>query len=142
MLTFTKQQIKEIADQLDCGFRAFYHKQNGELIFVPNTEKHYDMDTEAWQEELDKLEENFLDYKQIEAMESSDSFTVMEDFAEQMNDTTLQEKLFNALNRKHPFREFKFVIDNSGEYRNAWFDFKNKQYFEWVENQLVTHNNL
>jgi hypothetical protein len=54
----------------------------------------------------------------------------------------LQEKLFNALNRKHPFREFKFVIDNSGEYRNAWFDFKNKQYFEWVENQLVTHNNL
>jgi Uncharacterised protein family (UPF0158) len=142
MLTFTKQQIKEIADQLDSGFRAFYHKQNGELIFVPNTEKHYDMDTEAWQEELDKLEENFLDYKQIEAMESSDSFTLMEDFANQVNDTTLQEKLFNALNRKHPFREFKFVIDNSSEYRNAWFDFKNKQYFEWVENQLVTHNNL
>jgi Uncharacterised protein family (UPF0158) len=136
MLTFTKEQIKEIADQLDCGFRAFYHKQNGELIFVPNTEKHYDMDTEAWQDELDKLEENFSDYKQIVAMESNDSFSVMEDFAEQVNDSALQEKLFNELNRKHPFREFKFVIDNSGEYRNAWFDFKNRRYLEWVEDQL------
>jgi hypothetical protein len=77
------------------------------------------MDTEAWQEELDKLEENFLDYKQIEAMESNDSFSVMENFANQVNDARLQEKIFNALNRKHPFREFKFVIDNSGECRNT-----------------------
>jgi Uncharacterised protein family (UPF0158) len=140
MLTFTKEQIKEIAEQLDCGFRAFYHKQNGELIFVPNTEKNFSMDTEAWEEELDKLDENYLDYKEVHAMESNDSFTVMEDFANQVNDTTLEEKLFNALNRKHPFREFKFVIDNSGEYRNAWFDFKNKRYFEWVENQISLHS--
>jgi Uncharacterised protein family (UPF0158) len=140
MLTFTKEQIKEIAEELDCGFKAFYHKQTGELIFVPNTEKNYDMDTEAWEEELDKLDENYLDYKEVEAMESNDSFAVMEDFAEQLNDTKLQQELFNALNRKHPFREFKFVIDNSGEYRNAWFDFKNKQYFEWVENQISLHN--
>jgi hypothetical protein len=109
---------------------------------VPNTERHYDMDTDAWQEELDKLDENFTDYKEFHAVESSDSFTVMEDFANQVNDTKLQEKLFNALNRKQPFREFKFVIDNSGEYRNAWFDFKNKQYFEWVENQISLHSNL
>jgi Uncharacterised protein family (UPF0158) len=142
MLTFTKQQIKEIADQLDCGFRAFYHKQSGELIFVPNTEKHPNMDTEAWEDELDKLDENYLDYKQIEAMESSDSFNLMEDFAEEMSDARLQGKLFTALNRKHPFREFKFVIDNSGEYRNAWFEFKNKRYFEWVENQINLHKNL
>jgi hypothetical protein len=142
MLTFTKQQIKEIADQLDCGFRAFYHKQNAELIFVPNTEKHPNMDTEAWEDDLDKLDENYLDNKEIEGMDSSDSFSVMQDFAEQINDSRLQEKLFNALNRKHSFREFKFVIDNAGEYRNAWFDFKNKQYFEWVENQINLHKNL
>jgi Uncharacterised protein family (UPF0158) len=100
------------------------------------------MDTDAWQDELDKLDENYLDYKGIEAMESNDSFSVMEDFANQVNDATMQEKLFNALNRKHPFREFKFVIDNSGEYRNVWFNFKNKRYFEWVENQISLHSNL
>jgi Uncharacterised protein family (UPF0158) len=140
MLTFTKEQIKEIAEQLDCGFRAFYHKQNGELIFVPNTEKYFDMDTDAWQDELDKLDENYLNYKQIEAMESNDSFSVMEDFANQVKDRKLQEKLFNALNRKHPFREFKFVIDNSGEHRNEWFAFKNYRYIEWVENLINLYN--
>ncbi len=142
MPTFTKEQIKEIADQLDCGFRAFYHKQNGELIFVPNTEKNFSMDTEAWEEELDKLDENYLDYKEVHAMESNDSFTVMEDFAEQVNNKKLQEDLFNALNRKHPFREFKFLIDNSGVNRNSWFDFKNKRYYDWVENQLSLHENI
>ena len=49
MLTFTKEQIKEITDQLDTGFRAFYHKVSGELIFVPDTDKYYGMETEAWQ---------------------------------------------------------------------------------------------
>jgi hypothetical protein len=141
MLSFTKEQIKEIAEQLDCGFRAFYHKQNGDLVFVPNTEKHYDIDKTAWKEEFAKLRKKTA-FQEIQAMESNDSFSVMEDFANQINDSRLQEKLFNALNKKHPFREFKFVIDNSGEYRKAWFDFKNKQYFEWVENQINLFNVL
>ncbi len=141
MLTFTKEQIKEIAEQLDCGFRAFYHKQNGELIFVPNMEKHYDMDKTAWKEEFTKLRKKSA-FQEIEAMESNDSFSVMEDFATQVNGIKLQEELFNALNRKHPFREFKFVIDNAGEYRNTWFNFKNKTYQEWVQNQIDLQNSL
>jgi len=40
--------------------------------------------------------------------------------------------LINALNRKKPFREFKFEIDNSNMYRQQWFDFKNAQLKEWV----------
>jgi Uncharacterised protein family (UPF0158) len=104
-------------------------------------DKHYDIDKTAWKEEFAKLRKKTA-FQEIVAMESRDSFSVMEDFANQVNDARLQEKLFNALNRKHPFREFKFVIDNSGEYRNAWFDFKNKRYFEWVENQLQAHSNL
>ncbi len=103
MPTFTKEQIKEIADQLDCGFRAFYHKQNGELVFVPNMDKHYDIDKTARKEEFAKLRKKTA-FQEIKAMESRDSFIVMEDFAEQVNDISLQQKLFNALNRKHPFR--------------------------------------
>lgn len=38
MPTFTKEQLKEISEQLDSGFRAFYHKQTGDLIFVPDTD--------------------------------------------------------------------------------------------------------
>ncbi len=141
MPTFTKEQIKEIADQLDCGFKAYYHKQSGELVFVPDTDKFYDMDKTAWKEEFAKLRKKTA-FQEIDAMESRDSFLVMEDFAAQVGDISLQQKLFNALNRRHPFREFKFEIDNAGEYRNAWFDFKNRRYLEWVENQISLHKSI
>jgi hypothetical protein len=142
MLSFSNQQIKEISEQLDCGFRAFYHKQTGELMFVPNTDRYFDMDASAWKEELDKLEENFLDYQEIYSMEASDSFKVMADFTEQMTDAGLQEKLINALNKKGPFRHFKFIIDNSGEHRQRWFDFKNERYIRWTEDQLKIQNQI
>jgi len=38
-----------------------------------------------------------------------------QDFAEQLQG---DDKL------KHPFRHFKFIIDNSGQYRQQWFEFK------------------
>ena len=142
MLTFTTDQIKEISEQLDCGFRAFYHKQTGELIFVPDCDRHFDMDTSAWKDELNKLDKNFEDLLEVYAMEPSDSFKVMADFTEQLTDGKLQEKLINALNRKGPFRHFKFVIDNAGEHRQLWFDFKNKRYIEWTEDQLNRQNQL
>ena len=40
------------------------------------------------------------------------------------------------LSKKKPFREFKFVIDNSGAYRQEWFDFKNRKLEEFVRNRL------
>lgn len=140
MLTFTKEQIKEIADQLDCGFKVFYHKETGELMVLPDTDRDFGMDTEDWQEDLDKLEENFMDYQEIHAMESRDSFRVMADFAEQLADEKLQSKLIHALNNKKLFSGFKFVIDNEDEQRQSWFDFKNRRYMEWTEEQLNLYN--
>ena len=142
MPTFTKEQIKEISEQLDCGFRAFYHKQTGDLIFVPNTDEYFDTDTNAWQDDLDKLDKNFFEYQEIEAMESSDSFRVMADFAEQLTDTNLKDKLITALSRKKPFSNFKFLIDNAGEQRQSWFDLKNKRYMDWVEEQIEIQNDI
>jgi Uncharacterised protein family (UPF0158) len=135
MLNFTQEQIKEIAEYLDTGFRAFYHKKTGELIFVPDMNKNIGMDEEAWEEELEKSEENFMDYQEMDAMQSSDSFKVMEDFAEQISDVKLKKQLINALEKRKPFREFKFVVDDSLERQN-WFAFKEKCYMEWVEKQL------
>ena len=31
MIKLTDQQIKEIAENLDCGMRCFYNKQSGEI---------------------------------------------------------------------------------------------------------------
>lgn len=41
----------------------------------------------------------------------------MADFAENVDDTRLKDKLTNALNRPKPFQNFKWQIDNSGEFR-------------------------
>jgi len=133
MMSLTKEQIMEIAEQLDCGFRCFWNRLNGELLFFPDSLKHPDIDLDAWSCEMEKFDNNFDEYLEIENLESSDSFSIMADFADSLPDSLrLKSRLINALNKKKPFREFKFEIDNSGEYRQMWFDFKNSKLQEWV----------
>ncbi len=94
-----------------------------------------------WEEEeeqaQDEIDANREQYIEIDAMGSSDSYRVMVDFAEQVGNPRLQEKLFRALDKRGPFREFKYEIDNSGDYRDEWFAFKNKRYVDWVSLQLA-----
>jgi hypothetical protein len=132
----TTETIKEIAEQLDCGFRAFVHKTTGKLLFVPN-ESEFQIDSEGWDEELELLANNFTDYYEIEKWTSGEAFEVMVGFTEQSTNKQLQGRLISALNMKKPFREFKFVIENSGDFRQQWFDFKNKWQYDFVERQLA-----
>ena len=64
------------------------------------------------------------------------------DFAESIDNTRLQDRLINALNKSKPFQNFKRQIDNSGEYRQFWFDFKKKRYIEWVKEQSDDYNRV
>jgi hypothetical protein len=71
-------------------------------------------------------------------MNSEDSKRLREEFARQITDEfELQAELLDALTRKKPFQEFKYVIDCSGPFRQDWFDFKNQKMIKWVEDQLV-----
>ena len=142
MPSFTTEQIREISEQLDSGFLAFYHKVSGELIFLPDTDRYMDMETDAWQEDIEKLKKKRSQYQQVEAMHTKDSFNVMVDFAEQVSDANLKSELLDALDRKKPFRHFKYVIDNSPGFRQSWFDFKNNSYIEWTKDQLKIHEEL
>jgi hypothetical protein len=133
MPTLTEQQIKEIADQIQIGNRSFWHKKTNELLFVPDFLDNPYFDTDLFDEELENLENNFLDYVEIEKPNSSDSFEFMVNFTEQLDDNEkLKNQLIKSLNKKKPFREFKFVIDNSGAYRQQWFDYKEEQLRKWV----------
>jgi hypothetical protein len=61
----------------------------------------------------------------------------MVDFAEQLKDgNRLKDRLFDALNRSKPFSQFKLAIDNSGEFRQKWFDFKQTKLENWVTEKL------
>jgi hypothetical protein len=132
----TDKDLKEIAEQLSCGLRAFVHKESEKMLFVPNTEDFFDIDEDAWEEELEELETNAISYYEIEKWRSWEAYNMMDDFAKQLtDDKRLQNRLFDALNKRKPFREFKFVIENSDDYRDQWFEFKNKWEFEYVKIQ-------
>ena len=128
---------KEITEQLDCGFRAFIHKITGQLLFVPDENSLTDIDLDPWDEELQQLEINFTEYYEIDKWTSRDMFEVMSDFAEKITESRLQSRLFDALSKNKPFKNFKFVIDNSGDFRQNWFDFKDKWQQDFVTRQLI-----
>jgi len=141
-MKLTEEQIKDIAENLGLGMRCFYHLKNGEIETTPDflNAEWFGHDTEPWQETLDKLDENWGDYFEFEKMTSNESFEVMADFAEIVDNQRLQHRLFNALNKSKPFRNFKWEIDNSGKYRQKWFDYKNQRLIEFVKHQIEQHN--
>ena len=141
MIKLTKQQIKEIASELDCGMRCFIDKETGTIKTVLNFESWQGGDRESWEDVLSDLEGNWDKYIEVDGMESRDSFELMADFAESVDSIELRNSLINALNKRHPFKNFKWVVDNSGQYRQKWFDFKDQRLIEWVEDQL-DHLNL
>ena len=143
MLKLTKEQIYDLAQELDIGNRCFIHKKTGEFMFLPDFEESGYDGEEFFEEEIEKLENNFTDYIEIDRPRSHDSFQFMADFTEQLQDRNpLKNRLINALNKRKPFREFKFLIDNSGAYRQAWFDFKNAQLCQWVMDKFEEKTRL
>jgi hypothetical protein len=143
MAHLNKSQIKEIAENLDCGLNCYWNKKTSEILFLPEELGYYldndsddtDIGDEWQQEDFDKIKNNLEDIVVIEKPNSNYSFEIMKAFAEQLpNKLEFKLQLFQALNRNKPFREFKFIIDNSN-YREEWFAFKTLKLQEWIENK-------
>lgn len=139
MKAATPSQIKEIAEQLDCGFCCYYHKISGEIVSIPDFEDRMDDIEEFYGEDLAKIKKDKRNFIIINKPSSRESFEIMEDFIEEVKETKLRNELINALNKKKPFSHFKFLIENS-DHRLQWFDFKAKQLQQYVLQQ--TSNEL
>jgi hypothetical protein len=140
MITLNDNQIREIADNLDAGMNCYYNLKSGEIKAIIDIDSWIGADEESWEEDIREVEENYDDYIAFDRMNSNESFELMADFAESIDCLTLKVKLINALNKSKPFRNFKWVIDYSGEYRERWFDFKRNRYIEYVKEQIEGHN--
>jgi len=137
MIALTSEQIKEIAETIDCGFVCHWNIKNNRLIFIPSNDEFEYNDSGAWDEDIKELELNSNEYREIEQPDSRESFRFMEDFTNELPDNTrIKVTLIEALNKRKPFREFKYAIDNSGEYRQLWFDFKNQKMIEYVKDNV------
>lgn len=135
-MKISDKTIEEIADNLDCGMKCYLHKRTGDLKTIINEDNWVGADIEAWEEDIEELDANWTDYIEFEGMDSHESFKIMSDFAENIDNAKLQDRLINALNKSKPFRNFKWEIDNSGDYRQEWFAFKKLQYIEHVKRQI------
>ena len=142
MIILSTTQIKEIADQLDCGLKCFYNRKTNEIKEILDFDNNPGADEEVWQDLLDEIEEHFEDYFVFEQMSSNESFQVMVAFVNEVEDETFRKRLVWALNRSHPFRNFKDEIDYNGEYRERWFKFKEDKYIDYVKKKILEYNQI
>jgi hypothetical protein len=98
-------------------------------------------DTETGQillagEGVDDMPEDLEDnprYRPIEPISSHESFRIMEDFVERIENEEIAERLTEALRRRKPFRRFKDALLDFPDLRERWFEFEHKAHARYVE---------
>ncbi|KAA1239374.1 UPF0158 family protein [Aquimarina sp. RZ0] len=129
--------VKEIAQELDCGFDCYYNLKTDEIIAIPSFSQFSDEEDfkEAFRDSLEEVEKHKKDFIKLEVLESFESFKIMELFVQQLTDQNLKLELQSILTNKKPFQKFKYKIDHS-DFRQNWFDFKHRELEKRVENEL------
>ena len=134
-----KKAVAEMADSLLTGLVCFFNPETLEIEFIPKDlaydPEEYEMVTGETLESAGLKHEDWPKCIDIEAMESSEAYLMMENFTDEIGDDDLRNQLLNALDRRKPFANFKHIVENS-TYRQQWFDFRQKSYEESVWNTI------
>jgi len=133
-MEISKEILNDIANSLQSGFKCFIHRKTNEVVSYMDPDQFPDMDYDVWKDDIKKAKNK--KFVEIEQMESTDSFRIMAEFVEAIDENPTKIRLQTALEGHRPFANFKLQIDNSGEYRQFWFAYKQQKYIEWVANQL------
>ena len=131
-----KEDINTIAQNLDCGFRCYIHKDTKAMKFIPDLDQHPDMELDAWKKDISEIQKNLKAFVEIIGMDSRETYQLMIRFIETVDHDETKIKLEQAISGAKPFRNFKFQVDNSGVYREKWFKFKEENLMDWIEDQL------
>ena len=128
--------LNDIADSMEAGFKCFLHRDTHEVVSYLDPDQYLETNLKDWKEEIDKVRKNKRKFIEIESMTSSDNFKVMQQFAYSVEDNRTKIRFVTALEGRHPFANFKHQVDNSGEYREQWFDFRRQRNIDWIKQQL------
>jgi hypothetical protein len=132
-MKINKEQIKDIARQLENGYNVYLNKDTGEYRALPDVDE-FSEANEFRTDELRKITNHWENYTIITRMESWEIFEMMEEFMADVDDE-LHEKLLNALYRPQPLANFQNTVEKS-EFRDQWYAFKDEKYISYVEDQL------
>ena len=139
-MNLTRNQIENIAEELESGMKVYLNIETMEIKTILDWDDNYLSSEDEWDDDLKEIENNFDKYIMFEKMDSRESFRVMENFVDLVEDTELKNKLDLGLSLSKPFRNFKDIIDSESEYREKWFQFKKQKYIEYVIEQIDFHN--
>ncbi|MCC8115142.1 MAG: hypothetical protein LIP03_14355 [Bacteroidales bacterium] len=137
--------VREIAGELSAGqyVDQYLNLETGEIEVLPCPYGFCD----DWDEEIvNEAEDKIYSWDNMikfEALPSYETFQIMEDFVlyELPAGSQLQQRLEEALRRKHPFSNFNAIIHNCSA-RQAWFDYRQKAFERRVVKILLAHECL
>lgn len=127
--TIGYQQLKEIAESLDCGLICYYHMPTGNIEAWPEGDEG---ENEYLDEAMATIDENYSEYLRIPPPEPQEAFEMMEDFIATLPLKTVQEHLYQAIRRHKPFQEFKAALLDYPDIREQWFQYKLQQLMKYA----------
>ena len=131
-LNLTDKEIKECAQAHEIGNDVFINLRTKEIIELPNILNGPMIEfNEYHTDDIEKIESNWHDIIKLESPNSNESFEIMSEFVNNLQESQLKENLANALNRNKPFKQFNNIIHNC-EQREKWFEYKSKKLKERV----------
>ena len=129
-----KVKLSEVIDALDFTNDEieYYYNPDTEEIFMSNIGDFEDLT----EDELDELFEKSI---MLPTRYDINEYEMMEDFAETINDTRLQNQLYISLNGSGTFRRFKDTCSNF-DIINDWYKFRDERYKEIAINWCKENN--
>lgn len=129
-----RAKLSEVIDALEFTndeIEYYYNLDNGE-IFMSNIGEFENLN----EDELDELFEKSI---MLPTRYDINEYEMMEDFAETIKDTRLQNKLYISLNGNGAFRRFKDTCINY-DIIDDWYKFRDEKYKEVAINWCKDNN--
>jgi hypothetical protein len=122
------------------NFVVYIHKDTGEIISLPDPMHFMDFEEDLWEPEYSNVQNNPDDYHAVEQWTTGEAFERMARFADQVRDAGLKKRLLNALDQKKPFQRFRSIVDDAGDYRQEWFQFRDMAQQAYVQQAIEDLN--
>lgn len=131
------EKIRDMAEAIGSGEKVWFHRTTQTFLSHPDPAHH------SFSSELDYLveetmDEVFLDfdnYIEIPAPNPTESYRIMENFADNQVDERTRLRLFDALGGKKPFKFFRNAVEEA-DLLDDWYDYHDARMEDYVMGKL------
>lgn len=131
------EKIQDMAEAVGAGEKVWFHRTTHSFLSHPDPAHH------SFSSELDYLVEETLDevmldfdnYIEIPAPNPTESYRIMEGFADMQVDERIRHRLFDALGGKKPFKFFRSSVEEA-ELLDDWYDYYDARMEDYVMGKI------